>query len=484
MKNTVIRYKLTVLACLAVLGITTSCSNWLDVKPKTEMEAEDLFSTEDGFKETLAGCYTMMTKTSLYGREMTFGLVDAIAQQWDIAATDNTHAYYDASRYDYEATTTKTRIDSIWTAGYNLIANVNSILSYIDEKQDIFTGDNYEIIKGEALAIRAYMHFDLLRLFGTDGVSTSTEDGIPYVTELTKNVTRTVSPQQVITNVVADLEDAIALLEVDPILTGREVTGDDDNGYLMNRQYHLNYYAATALLARVQLYGGLLTEARRNAMTIITAHENEGMFPWVEEDAVTGGSSISKDRVFSSELLFALNVRKLEDYINGYFTSTQRPMRTRLSTNELFPVPELRAELFETIDGNANIPSKLRQMEAGTDTGTGQYEEPVRDRMPMIRMAEMYYIVAECDMADAGAALESLNKVLTGRGYDEQSLLSSSTVNTPAAVLSEIQNEYQREFICEGQLFYFYKRQGVAEINSQQVKYQLPKPDLEIEFGQ
>ena len=99
-------------------------------------------------------------------------------------------------------------------------------------------------------------------------------------------------------------------------------------------------------------------------------------------------------------------------------------------------------------------------------------------------MAEMYYIVAECDMADAGAALESLNKVLTGRGYDEQSLLSSSTVNTPAAVLSEIQNEYQREFICEGQLFYFYKRQGVAEINSQQVQYQLPKPDLEIEFGQ
>ena len=66
----------------------------------------------------------------------------------------------------------------------------------------------------------------------------------------------------------------------------------------------------------------------------------------------------------------------------------------------------------------------------------------------------------------------------------EENLLSTSTVSTSAAVLTEIQNEYQREFICEGQLFYFYKRQGVAEINGQQVKYQLPKPDDELEFGQ
>lgn len=482
MKKKIIQYRLALLACLAVFGMT-SCSNWLEVKPKTEMEAEDLFSTEDGFKESLAGCYTIMTKSSLYGREMTFGLVDAIAQQWNISSTDNTNAYYDASRYDYEATTTKSMVDSIWISGYNMIANVNSILEYIDEKQDVFTGDNYEIIKGEALALRAYMHFDLLRLFGVNGTSTTTEDGIPYVTELTKNITRTVSPQQVIANAVDDLEEAIALLEVDPILTGRDVAGED-NGYLANRQYHLNYYAATALLARVQLYGGLMADARENAMTIIRAHENEGKFPWVEQDAVTGGSSISKDRVFSSELLFCLNMRKLANYIDGYFTSTQRPLKTRLSASELYPVPELRSELFETIDGNAEVPSKLRQMEAGTDSGTGQYEEPVRDRMPMIRMAEMYYIVAECDMATPEDALESLNKVLTGRGYMEENLLSTSTVSTSAAVLTEIQNEYQREFICEGQLFYFYKRQGVAEINGQQVKYQLPKPDDELEFGQ
>lgn len=484
MKRKMIQCKLAVLAFLTMFGMT-SCNNWLDVKPKTEMEAEELFSTEDGFKETLAGCYTMMTKSSLYGREMTFGLVDAIAQQWNIGATDNSHTYYDASRYDYEATTTKLKIDSIWTNGYNLIANVNSILGHIDEKQDVFTGDNYAIIKGEALALRAYMHFDLLRLFGRDGVSTSEEDGIPYVTELTKNVTLTVSPQQVIANAVDDLEEAIALLEVDPVLTGRDVPADEDNGYLANRYYHLNFYAATALLARVQLYGGLLTEARNNAMTVIRAHEEQGLYPWVEASQVTTDKLVSRDRVFSSELLFCLNIRKLSDYIEGYFTSTDRPLQTRLSQADLFgAVPDLRTYLFETIDSKANIPSKLRQMDAATDPGSGEYLYPVRDRMPMLRLSEMYYIVAECDRETPGNAIASLNEVLSARGYEEGSLLQSSVVNSSAAVLDELLKEYQREFICEGQLFFFHKRYNTENLNGLTVNYQFPKPDLEIEFGQ
>ncbi len=426
----------------------------------------------------------MMNQPKLYGREMTFGLVDAIAQQWDIKSNDNNHTYYDAVRYEYESTSIKLLIDSIWGAGYNVIANVNNILKYIDEKEGVFTEDNYNIIKGEALAIRAYMHFDLLRLFGKDGVSETIEDGIPYVTEISKQITRTVSPKEVIGYIVQDLTDAVKLLEVDPIVAGRTVTTDDDNGYLINRQYHLNYYAAVALLARVQLYGGI-SEARNNAMIVINAHENNNKFPWVKAGDVTTDKLVVRDRVFSSELLFALNTRRLVDYIKGYFTSTDNPLKTRLQQNELFNgVTELRSYLFETIDQKADVPSKLRQMEATNDVSSGQYLTPIRDRLPMIRLSEMYYIVAECDKENSSAAVEELNKVLVARGYEAHNLLNSSIVNSSSAVLEEIQKEYQREFICEGQLFFFYKRHNIGSVNNQQLKFQLPKPDLELEFGQ
>lgn len=55
--------------------VTTSCDSWLDVKPKTEEEAERMFSTEEGFKSALAGAYISLSQPELYGRELTFGMV-------------------------------------------------------------------------------------------------------------------------------------------------------------------------------------------------------------------------------------------------------------------------------------------------------------------------------------------------------------------------------------------------------------------------
>ena len=60
-------------ACL--LALCTSCSDWLDVKPKTNVEEEDLFKNEQGFKEALTGIYIKMSETQLYGRELTYGFL-------------------------------------------------------------------------------------------------------------------------------------------------------------------------------------------------------------------------------------------------------------------------------------------------------------------------------------------------------------------------------------------------------------------------
>ena len=52
----------------------------------------------------------------------------------------------------------------------------------------------------------------------------------------------------------------------------------------------------------------------------------------------------------------------------------------------------------------------------------------------------------------------------------------------------EIHKEYKKEFVSEGQLFYFYKRLGYAAIPGSAAVantkvYKLPIPDVEIDFG-
>ncbi len=72
-----------------------------------------------------------------------------------------------------------------------------------------------------------------------------------------------------------------------------------------------------------------------------------------------------------------------------------------------------------------------------------------RDLIPLIRISEMYYIVAECE-PDKTAALTALNTIRRARGLLD---LASS-----ANVINETRNEYRREFYGEGQLFFYYKR--------------------------
>lgn len=57
-----------------------------------------------------------------------------------------------------------------------------------------------------------------------------------------------------------DVEAALELLKSDPILTGEDVSGVD-NGYLANRNFHLNYYAVLGLKARICLYAKNVTLA-------------------------------------------------------------------------------------------------------------------------------------------------------------------------------------------------------------------------------
>ena len=155
--------KYIVSICLGMF-LFSSCSNWLDVKPKTTVEEEEVFSRELGFKEALTGVYIKMASTDLYAKNLSYGFLDILGQRYQINAVAN---YENPLWYTFPSTYTESYTETIWAKMYNVIANLNNLLYYCDKNKNVFTTEHYyEIIKGEALGLRAFLHFDLLRMFG------------------------------------------------------------------------------------------------------------------------------------------------------------------------------------------------------------------------------------------------------------------------------------------------------------------------------
>ena len=477
MKKNIYRLRV-VCAVMLALFCTTSCNDWLEVKPKTEEEADKLFSTLDGFKSALAGVYIGMSQTELYGREMTFGMVGVLGQEWGSGSDlgNQYSAYSYLLNYNYEQVVSKALIDAVWNKMYEGIANVNTLIQYSDLKREVL-GDYYGVVRGEALALRAYMHFDLLRLFAPYDFSAEAKVAIPYVLEAKPAIAPQLTPTKFVEYALKDVEAALELLKSDPILTGEDVSGVD-NGYLANRNFHLNYYAVLGLKARICLYAKDVTAAYGAANEVILAQQQKGLFPWVKTADITTTEANLRDRTFSSEHLFAFNTTKLEEYIKGYFREASLPLMERLMPGELYEADDYRTALYETYSGFANVLTKFWQMDKAYVQGQG-YVTSKRNRMPAIRIAEMYYIAAEAlKESNIGEALEMLNTLRVHCGLMKLENLDKDQLQ------EELGREYYREFIGEGQVFFYHKRMNTSIIATANAVYVLPMPDDEIDLGQ
>ena len=162
----------------------SACNDWLDVNPESQVEDNELFESESGFKEALAGVYSGMVSEATYAKEALYGAYAVLAQEWINVPT----SYQDLIAYNYDATSPTNLFANIWRSNYNAIANDNNLLKAIDENRYKFSGNNYNIIKGEALALRALLHFDLLRAFGVSFEVNPSMPSIPYSTELSYRV--------------------------------------------------------------------------------------------------------------------------------------------------------------------------------------------------------------------------------------------------------------------------------------------------------
>jgi starch-binding outer membrane protein, SusD/RagB family len=146
--------------------ILTSCSK-LDIVPETALSSATFFTQEADFQQAVNGAYVplrsivndrayllgeMHSDNTYYFRNILFG---ATEQQENIA---------DFSIPTANGVTTNVHILNQYRLDYQIIARTNQILTTIDAVD--FNADSKNNLKGQAMFLRAYAYFELVRYFG------------------------------------------------------------------------------------------------------------------------------------------------------------------------------------------------------------------------------------------------------------------------------------------------------------------------------
>ncbi|MBC5622871.1 RagB/SusD family nutrient uptake outer membrane protein [Butyricimonas hominis] len=489
------------LLLFAMAFILSSCESWLDLKPVTQATEEQIFSTAEGYRSTLNGLYKNMGKSSLYGKNLSFAMLDGFSQQYDLSPENNGAKEFQAcGEMNYGQVQLAASIEKTWMAAYNVVANANNLIQNLVENTtpELFEFGAMErnMILGEAYACRALMHFDMLRLFAPAPISDDGANYVPYVEQYPNIQPAGISVKECINKVITDLEQARELVfdfDTSALAMNAVCTGDARfynkfpsytelaskpsalTDFFKGRGYRLNYYSITALLARAYQYAERYDDAFEAADAVLKFKYEASQWDKFTfyEFKTTGIMNGTDNRVSTFEgksnlrlvdnLIFAVYNAKAYDELNleTYFLKESTGF-----VGQYFVVRT--DDIFKSSKGNDESANDIRYtkmifMAQDKYPVSGKWfyheDEAMRKKnvtiLPVIRGTEMQYIMAEyyARKGNWTEAANSLNEIRRARGcWDDISF------DKWEDFVKELIVDARREWISEGQLFYLYKR--------------------------
>jgi len=465
---------------LILLLSTTSCNKFLDIQPEGELTNDQLLKSAEGFETAMYGAYATMNKESLYGKNLSHNMLDVMAQYFVSPGNDFTVSLL---KYDYKFATVESTLYDVWSNAYNNISNVNNVLKNLERfsPQDL---KHYNLYKGEALGLRAFLHFDLLRIYTENIKLNAAASGIPYSTDFSLKAPSFIPLADVYEKLIGDLTAAEQLLASDQQrITFPKTNGSDS--FLKDRETHFNLYAVQATLARVYLTKGDLPKALSYAEKVINANKFQLLTP------ADIGNGIMRGVLYPKETIFGL-------YSNTYYATVNS--RFYLSTSFFSYDP--RADL-KTIYNNApgghdyradaflKTPATKVRFVKLVDQFQLDQQEYLRPKerikgINLIRLPEMYYIAAEALLnTDPEKARDYFDMVLKSRGL----IGLKDRVPAVPITLDLITADRFKEFIGEGQTFFNLKRlnSNILDVQNQTIPasksiYVLPIPLEEFDY--
>jgi len=410
-------YSIIAIAFISSLG---SCNKEsLDPTLAQNNDVETSINTAEDLQGILYGAYNRMSDDPYYGRDFII---------YGELRSDNAFSNGNSGRFTTVGAMTVGETDAYpsntWTRIYQVIASANIILG-IDAAT--IEGDAAEInhIMGQAMAIRALAHFDLVKLYGQQHAGGTL--GIPYVKEykgedlLPSRNTVT----EVKTMVMDDLDGALALMTESLNSSSKEV---------------ITTWAVHALKSRVAVYFEDWATAKTACETVI----NSGLFSIAEATDYAGTFAIDNASNSVFELAFSStdnqNINGLANIYRGDAYGDVQALEDLLS---IFDPGDVRGAT-DMMDYDDN--GRFRNM--------GKYPSAdYSDNVSIIRYEEVILNYAEALFElGTGDALATLNSLTAKRNAVAYTAISKDNILL----------ERRRELCFEGFRFDDLARTGKA----------------------
>jgi hypothetical protein len=435
-------YKIYLALLLLVVVTLGSCSKTIDIEPTHTVNGDQSFTKIEDYEAALTGAYSRLLSVNYYGSSngsSAFSVLSDMMTDNFFESGESLGNYQNFSHWTYTAD--DVNIDATWLAAYRVIQQCNLTLRNIDALAATDPGA-VNRIKAQALALRAFVHFDILRYWGEESSRNSTLKGIPYVSsfDIEQKPSR-LSVKESYDAIIKDLQDAKDLMQdMDKPIQSPTSTAATARGYI-------DEIGTNAILARIYNYSGESDSAIKYASLAITARPlaSRTTFPLIWQDASTSEviwsvkftplNSGTGDNIYyavgnRSSYRPTTNLTALYNQANDVRYTSYFQLRPRGSSTRLVLVKYL-----------------AKQAQLATPDGITDFK--------VLRTGEMYLIRAEAYAQEGldGQALADLNTLRAARinGF-------VPGTETGAALLTAIDNERRKELVAEGQRWFDLKR--------------------------
>jgi len=403
-----------------------SCEEFVTVEvPDSQLSGELVFEDARTAEAVLVSIYTKMHNGVLVSGDVN-GLSVLLGNYTDELTCYATNLP-ELAFYQNDVLATNPTVLSLWRNTYSLIYTANTVIEGVENSGSLEQADRNRL-KGEALFVRAYLHFYLSQLFGE----------IPYVTDTDYRVNATIGKQAAAA--------LAALLEAD-LLAAESLLADN---YIGQHRVRPNKGAVSALLARFYLYSGQWEKAKLKAGEVIS---NVALYNLMAD---LNAVFLRRSTGTIWQLMAAPEGKNTLDAKSFIFTSVPPPSR---ALNEAlvaaFEPSDLRkANWVKAVTNGTGTSHHAFKYKLNNDSSTSM------EYSIQLRLEEMYLIRAEANaelnLLDLGAA--DLNAIRNRAGLED------TAAATKEELLAAILKERGFEFFTElGHRFFDLKRTGLLD---------------------
>jgi hypothetical protein len=405
-----------------IFTFISSCKKFVEINPpKDQLITAEVFSDSTNANGAILGIYVDMMKA------FSLGFCSGGMTLYPGLSSDElnpTSSNINIFEFHNNTISTNNSLNrSLWTSAYKLIYSANACIEGIELSNGISPQTKNNMI-GEIKCIRGFLYFNLVNLYGS----------VPVITTTNYNKNRLIarSPEDsVYDQIIADLKSA------QDNLSNTSVTAE-----------RANYYAATALLSKVYLYRNNYPLAQTESSKII----DSGVYSLMP-DLNTVFLSTSSETIWELLPVYP-GMATWEGYYFVPSFSTSEPRY--VITNDLLNSFE-NGDLRKTKWINVNVISGQEfpypyKYKDGNNSSSISNENYI-----VFRLAEQYLIRAEAEanLDDLSSAISDINVIRKRAGLPDTDAFDKESV------LSAIEKERRAELFCEwGNRWFDLKRTG------------------------